>query len=349
MTREILEQLIAGQDLTQDQAADLLRSMASGEVEPAAAGALLTALRIKGEAATEIRGFAVAMRELARHPVIPRDLECVDIVGTGGDGSGSLNLSTGSALLAAAAGLKVVKHGNRSISSQSGSADVLASLGLPMPLDESAAARCLEQTGFTFLFAPHYHPAMKHIAPVRQALGVRTIFNVLGPLVNPAEPPFHVLGAASEQLAQLMAEAIAEMPIKRAFVVHGAAGWDEATPIGPFVCFDVAAGNIERQTRDPSDFGIARCAEADLLGGTPEQNASRLDQALRGEDTAAHRDALVTGAALALEVTGAAADFALAIERARLAIDDGSAARLLDSLASFTAAESAADDRPDAG
>ncbi|MGD8339406.1 MAG: anthranilate phosphoribosyltransferase [Gammaproteobacteria bacterium] len=349
MTREVLEQLIAGQSLTQQQAADLLKSLASGEVEPAAAGALLIALRMKGEAAAEIRGFAVAMRELARHPAIPRGEDYVDIVGTGGDGSGSLNLSTGSALLAAAAGLKVVKHGNRSISSQSGSADVLAALGLPMPLDEHGAARCLEQTGFTFLFAPHYHPAMKHIAPVRQALGVRTVFNVLGPLVNPAEPPFHVLGAASEPLAQLMAETIAEMPIKRAFVVHGASGWDEATPIGPFVCFDVAPGNVERQLRDPAAFGIARCSEADLTGGAPAENAARLDQALRGGDTAAHRDALVVGAALALEVTGAAPDFASAIEHVRQAIDDGAAARLLDSLASFSAGESAAATRSKSG
>jgi anthranilate phosphoribosyltransferase len=346
VTREVLEQLIAGQSLSQQQAGELLKALASGDVEPAAAGALLTALRIKGEAAAEIRGFAVAMRELARHPQIPRGEDYVDIVGTGGDGSGSLNLSTGSALLAAAAGLKVVKHGNRSISSKSGSADVLAALGLPMPLDEHAAARCLEQTGFTFLFAPHYHPAMKHIAPVRQALGVRTVFNVLGPLVNPAEPPFHVLGAASEPLAKLMAETIAEMPIKRAFVVHGAAGWDEATPIGPFVCFDVARGNIERQTRDPAEFGIARCSEADLLGGAPAENAARLGDALRGKDTEAHRDALAIGAALALEVTGAEPDFTRGIERARRAIDDGAGARLLDELAAFTAGETPAADRP---
>jgi anthranilate phosphoribosyltransferase len=215
-----------------------------------------------------------------------------------------------------------------------------------MPLDEHAAARCLEQIGFTFLFAPHYHPAMQHIAPVRQALGVRTVFNVLGPLVNPAEPPFHVLGAASEPLAKLMAETIAEMPIKRAFVIHGAAGWDEATPIGPFVCFDVARGNIERQTRDPADFGISRCSEADLLGGAPAENAARLGDALRGKDTAAHRDALVTGAALALEVTGAEPDFSRGIERARRAIEDGAGARLLDGLAIFSASETAAADRP---
>lgn len=345
MSRELLEHLIAGRDLEQEQAADLLRLLASGSVEPAAAGALLTALRIKGEAAAEIRGFALAMRELAKHPALPSGEAYVDIVGTGGDGSGSLNLSTGSALLAAAAGLKVVKHGNRSISSRSGSADALAAIGLPMPLDEQAAARCLEQTGFTFLFAPHYHPAMKHIAPVRQALGVRTVFNVLGPLVNPAEPPFHVLGAASEALAELMADAIAEMPIERALVIHGAAGWDEATPIGPFVCFDVLGGKVERQIRDPKDYGIARCSESDLAGGEPNENAKRLMEALRGGDSAAHRDALVTCAALALEVTGAEPDFSKAIERARDAIKDGSAATLLDQIDAFSAAERAAADQ----
>lgn len=341
MSNALLEQLIAGENLAQDQATDVLRSMASGEVEPALAGALLTALRIKGEAAAEIRGFAIGMRGLAKRPQLPPSDAYVDIVGTGGDGSGSLNLSTGSALLAAAAGLTVVKHGNRSISSRSGSADALAALGLPIPLDEQAAARCLEQTGFTFLFAPHYHPAMKHIAPVRQALGVRTIFNVLGPLVNPAEPPFHVIGAASESLAALMADTIAEMPSKRAFVIHGASGWDEATPIGPFVCFDVKDRNVERLVRDPGAFGLKRCTEADLAGDDPNSNAARLTAALRGEDSAAHRDALVLGAALALEVTGAEPDFARAIDRARAAIDTGSAARLLDRLDAFSTTERA--------
>ena len=334
MSPELLERLIAGIDLTQDQAFDLLTTMGQGNVDPAVAGAVLIALRIKGEAAQEVRGFALAMRELAKRPALPPG-DYVDIVGTGGDGSGSLNISTGSALLAAAAGSKVVKHGNRSISSRSGSADVLAALGLPMPLDEQAAVHCLEQTGFTFLFAPHYHPAMKHIAPVRQALGVRTVFNVLGPLVNPAEPPYHVIGAASETLAELMAQALAEMPIERAFVIHGAAGWDEPTPIGPFVCFEAVAGKVSRELRDPQDCGIARCGEADLAGGEPAENAARLKAALLGQDTEPHRDALIIGAALALEVTGAEASFQNAIARARRAIDDGSAGRLLERIAAF--------------
>ena len=175
------------------------------------------------EFADELRGFASAMRELARRPAVDPALQAraIDIVGTGGDASGSVNISTGTALLVAACGLPVIKHGNRSISSRSGSADVLEQLGLPLPLDETRAGACLTATGFTFLFAPHYHPAMKEIAPVRRALGVRTVFNLLGPLTNPAEPPFGLIGAYSHDAARLMAETLAGMPIQRVFVVHG--------------------------------------------------------------------------------------------------------------------------------
>jgi anthranilate phosphoribosyltransferase len=257
----------------------------------------------------------------------------VDLVGTGGDSSNSLNLSTGSALLAAACGAAVVKHGNRSVSSRSGAADVLAALGLPMPLDERQAAECFAELGFTFLFAPHYHPAMKNIAPVRAALGVRTVFNILGPLANPATPPYHVIGAFSDRVAALMAETLSGMGIARAVVVHGAAGWDEATPIGPFVCYDVRPGSVERSVRNPADYGLDPCRVEDLLGGDAAENASRLRAALRGGDNTAHRDALALGAALALEVTGAVADARAGVARAREAIADGSAARLVDRLA----------------
>ncbi|HEX5421592.1 MAG TPA: anthranilate phosphoribosyltransferase, partial [Gammaproteobacteria bacterium] len=272
----LLERLLAGQDLSEAEADGLLVEMASGRLDAALAGALLAALRGKGEAADEIRGFANAMRRLALRPALAEGPAYVDIVGTGGDGSGSLNLSTGSALLAAACGLAVVKHGNRSISSRSGSADVLAALGMPVPLDERQAAECFAELGFTFLFAPHYHPAMKHIAPVRAALGVRTVFNILGPLANPAAPPFHVIGAFSEPMAGRMAETLAGMAIERAFVVHGSAGWDEATPVGPFVCFDVRPGKVERVVRDPAAYGLARCAVEPLLGGDAAENARRL-------------------------------------------------------------------------
>ncbi len=329
----LLEALLAGRHLSEAEADGLLVAMASGKLDAALAGALLAALRAKGETAQEIRGFANAMRRLARRPALEPGPRFVDVVGTGGDGSGSLNLSTGSALLAAAAGAAVVKHGNRSISSRSGSADVLAALGMPLPLDERRAAEYLAEIGFTFLFAPHFHPAMQHIAPVRAALGVRTVFNILGPLANPAAPPYHVIGAYSEAMAALMAETLAGMPIERAFVVHGAEGWDEATPVGPFVCFEAVPGRVTRTVRDPADYGLARCGVEALKGGDAVDNARRLEAALRGEDAPAHRDALVLGAALALEVTGEATDAPAAIERAQAAIEDGAAARLLARLA----------------
>ena len=243
-----LDRLLDGQNLTEREAGNLLAALTAPDLAPAMAGAVLAALRLKGVTAAELRGFAVAMRALARKPDLPAPLRAVDIVGTGGDKSGSLNLSTGAALLTAACGVPVVKHGNRSISSRAGSADVLAALGLALPLDERRAAECFAATGFTFLFAPHYHPAMKSLAAVRATLGVRTVFNILGPLTNPAEPPFHVIGAYDLPTAELMAQALAGMNLERAMVVHGAAGWDEPTPVGPFELFDVRAGEV-RQDR----------------------------------------------------------------------------------------------------
>jgi anthranilate phosphoribosyltransferase len=331
---QLLERLLRGESLDEPSAHALLELMAAGEVAPALAGALLAALRQKGETADEIRGFATAMRALARKPKIAPGPH-VDIVGTGGDGSHSLNLSTGASLLAAACGLSVVKHGNRSVSSKSGSADVLAALGFPIPLDEVAAGACLDRCGFTFLFAPHYHPALKHIGPVRQALGVRTVFNILGPLANPAAPPFHVIGAFSDTVALRMADTLAGLPLTRAFVVHGEAGWDEATPAGPFVCYDVRPGRVQRTIRDPREAGIERCALTDLRGDDAANNAARLREALQGRDTPAHRDALVLGAALALEVTGAEPEARAAVTRARAALASGAGAKLLDAIAAF--------------
>ncbi len=223
-TRAILERLLERQNLAEAEADELLVALTDAALEPALAGALLAALRAKGVTADEVRGFARSMRRLARRPSLPPGGPAIDIVGTGGDASGSFNLSTGASLLVAAMGLRVVKHGNRSISSRSGSADLLEALGLPLPLDEKSAGDCLAATGFTFLFAPHYHPAMKQVAPVRKALGVRTVFNLLGPLTNPSEPPYGLIGAYSSESAALMAETLAGMPIERVFVVHGEPG-----------------------------------------------------------------------------------------------------------------------------
>ena len=329
---KLLDHLLNGESLTEEQAYGLMFKLAEGELPEALAGALLAGLRAKGETADEIRGFANAMRELAIHPEIPEGTPTVDTVGTGGDGSGSLNLSTGTGLLAAAAGARVVKHGNRSVSSRSGSADMLECLGMPLPLDEKAAVDCLQATNFTFLFAPAYHPAMKAVVPIRGALAVRTVFNVLGPLTNPAAPPFQLIGAFSKDVARLMAETLAGMPIERAFVVHGDPGWDEATPAGEFWLYDVRPGSVEEARRSPEDYGIERCEPQDLEGGDAEHNARELVRVFTGEDKGAHRDALLMGTSLVLEVQGDATDPIDGVARAAAAIDDGRAARLLDLL-----------------
>jgi anthranilate phosphoribosyltransferase len=334
-TRATLERLLDRRDLAESEAAELLLALTDPATHPAMGGALLAALRVKGLTADEVRGFASAMRRLARRPTLPPGPPAVDVVGTGGDASGSFNISTGAALLSAALGVRVVKHGNRSVSSRSGSADLLECLGLPLPLDERRAGECLAATGFTFLFAPHYHPAMKEIAPVRRALGVRTVFNLLGPLTNPAEPPFGLIGAYSRDAARLMAETLAGMPIERVFVVHGEPGWDEPTPCGPFELYDVGPGRVTRTERDPADYGLERCPPEALAGGDAAHNALGLRAVFSGEDRGPHRDALVLNAALVLEVTGAVSDPRAAVRAASEAIDRGEALRLLGTLAAF--------------
>jgi len=328
----MLEHLLDGNALQEQQANELMHQLAAGDVPEAMAGALLAALRAKGETADEVRGFATAMRELAIHPGIPDGEPTVDTVGTGGDGSGSLNLSTGTGLLAAACGARVVKHGNRSISSRSGSADMLECLGVPLPLHEAQAIACLEATSFTFLFAPAYHPAMKAIMPVRGALAVRTVFNLLGPLTNPAAPPYQLIGAWSKDAAKLMADALTGMSIERAFVVHGEPGWDEATPVGEFTLFDVVPGQVSETVRTPEDYGLTRCAPEDLAGGDAEHNARELRRVFSGEDKGAHRDALLLGTSLVLEVKGSATGAKQGVEMAAAALDNGDAAAFLERL-----------------
>jgi len=329
---QLLDSLLDGNDLSEQQACDLMHKLAEGELPAALAGAFLAGLRAKGETADEIRGFATAMRELALHPEIPDGAPTVDTVGTGGDGSGSLNLSTGTGLLAAACGARVVKHGNRSVSSRSGSADMLESLGMPLPLHEKQAVDCLAATNFTFLFAPAYHPAMKAVVPIRGALSVRTVFNILGPLTNPAAPPYQLIGAYSKQTARLMADTLAGMPLDRAFVVHGEPGWDEATPAGDFWLYDVRPDIVAETRRSPEDYGLKRCAPEDLEGGDAEHNARELIRVFTGEDKGAHRDALLMGTSLVLEVQGVAKDPLDGVAQAAAAIDDGRAEKFLQRL-----------------
>ena len=328
----LLDRLLNGEALAENEAYELMKRFAAGELDPALAGAFLAGLRAKGETAGEVRGFARAMRELAVHPEIPDGTPTVDTVGTGGDSSGSFNLSTGAGLLAAACGVRVVKHGNRSVSSKSGSADMLECLGMPLPLHALEAVACLEATNFTFLFAPAYHPAMKAVVPIRGALSVRTVFNLLGPLTNPAAPPFQLIGAYSKDAAKLMADTLAGMPLERAFVVHGEPGWDEATPAGDFWLYDVRPGVVTESRRSPEDYGLARCRPEDLKGGDAAHNAAELIRVFHGEDKGAHRDALLMGTSLVLEVQGATQSPEEGVAVAAAAIDDGRAKALLQKL-----------------
>lgn len=340
--RHMLERLLDRNDLSEQEASELLVALTDTTLAPAMAGAILAALRAKGVTADEVRGFAKTMRKLARRPELPPGGPLVDMVGTGGDGSGSFNLSTGAALLVASMGIRVAKHGTSSVSSRSGSADVIRALGLSLPLDEQAAGECLAATGFTFFFAPHYHPAMKAVMPIRQALGVRTVFNILGPLLNPAEPDFHLIGAYHVDVAALLAETLAGMPLKRAYVVHGAAGWDEATPVGPFTLFDVTPGKIVRMTRSAEEFMLPRCNVEELKGGEATYNAEHLRAVLEGREQGAHRNALILQAALVLELLGKAASAQDAAHMAQDAIESGAGRRLLEKLTAFGRKQTAA-------
>jgi anthranilate phosphoribosyltransferase len=345
--RQTLDHLAKGRDLSEGDAAALLTLLTAPELAPAMAGALLAALRTKGVTASEVRGFAGAMRALARKPDLPPGLDAIDIVGTGGDASGSLNLSTGAALLAAACGLPVIKHGNRSVSSRSGSADLIEALGFTLPLDEAQAAHCFDATGFTFLFAPYFHPAMQALAPIRAALGIRTVFNLLGPLTNPASPRYRLIGAYDAATAELMAGTLAGMDIERAWVVHGAAGWDEATPIGPFLAFDVTRDTIRRHEMDPREFGLPACDPGDLAGGEAAVNLAALLEVFEGRDRGAHHAALALQCGLALYIAGRTATIHAGVEQARAAVDSGRALQWLVRLRQF-AADGAAMRRPGA-
>ena len=303
--RDTLEHLLSGKSLSEAEATELLRALTGADMPPPLAGALLAALRAKGVTADEVRGFARAMRSLARQPHIPAAPHAIDIVGTGGDSSGSFNLSTGAALLTAACGVDVVKHGNRSVSSKSGSADVLEQLGLKLPLDEAAAGACLAATKFTFLFAPHYHPAMKAVAPIRQAMGVRTVFNILGPLTNPAAPKFQLTGAFNLPTAQLMADALvgpAPWNVPSSSTVRRAGTSPRRSVRSP--CSTCVPERCARKSAAPRTTASTCAAHAIWLAAMPPRTPAHLRAVLSGEDRGPHRDALLLGTSLALEIVG---------------------------------------------
>jgi anthranilate phosphoribosyltransferase len=329
-----LAELMDGRDLSQEGARDVMRSIMAGEATPGQIGAFLVALRIKGETADEIAGCAEAMRE---HVLVvrPARSDLVDTAGTGGDGAGTFNISTAAALLAAAAGAGVAKHGNRAVSSSSGSADVLEALGFNLELPPETIARSIDELGFGFLFAPTHHPAMRHAAPVRRELATRTVFNVLGPLTNPAGARAQVVGVYAPELVPTIADVLARLGAERAFVVHGAFGVDELSPAGPNLVCEVADGQVRRRAIDPLDLGIERCAPGELGGGDPAQNAEMIRRIFSGAD-GGKRDAVLLNAAGAIAAGGLARDLGEGVGLAREAIDSGAAGERLEALIAFS-------------
>jgi anthranilate phosphoribosyltransferase len=271
-------------------------------------------------------------------PVRPTRDDLVDTAGTGGDGAHTLNISTAAALVAAAAGAAVAKHGNRAVSSSSGSADVLEALGFRLEQEPARIARSIDELGFGFMFAPTHHPAMRHAAPVRRELATRTVFNVLGPLTNPAGARAQVIGVYSPGLVRTIAEVLVQLGAHRAFVVHGAHGIDELSPSGPNLVCEVVAGEVHERTIDPAELGVARCDPDELRGGTPAENAQAVRDVFAGTDGGGKRDAVVLNAAGAIAAAGHAEDLREGLELARRALDSGAARERLDELAEFSRA-----------
>jgi anthranilate phosphoribosyltransferase len=338
--QQALARLLDGNDLSRTEAREVMASVMRGEATPAQIGGVLVALRLKGETAEEIAGCAEAMREHVL-AVRPRRDDLVDTAGTGGDGARTFNISTAAALVAAAAGAGVAKHGNRAVSSASGSADVLEALGFDLEQEPARIARSIDELGFGFLFAPTHHPAMRHAAPVRKELAARTVFNVLGPLTNPAGARAQVVGVYAPELVPTIADVLARLDARRAFVVHGAGGIDELSPAGPNLVCEVREGAVRRREIDPLELGVPRCDPADLAGGSPAENAETIRAVFAGAP-GGKREAVLLNAAGAIAAAGHAADLAEAYAVAREAVDSGAAGERLNALVAFSRTEAAA-------
>jgi len=325
--RAALERVLEGQDLVDTEAEAALHALLEDDSPRALQAAFLTALRAKGETAAELAGFARGLLAHAQRLELTLPL-LVDTCGTGGDGTHSFNLSSAAALLLAALGIPVAKHGNRAVSSRVGSAELFEALGIAFPASPGAAEAALERDGFAFLFAPSFHPALARLASLRRELGVRTVLNLLGPLVNPARPTHQLLGAATPALAQRLASAALALGLQRVFVVHGT-GFDEATPCGPFRLWIPRHDGHGSLTLDPGSLGVARCNPEDLAGGDARENAERLVALFAGRERGPLRDAVCLNAALVLLLVRRERDPRAALEVARAALDDGRALRLL--------------------
>ncbi|HEX9776941.1 MAG TPA: anthranilate phosphoribosyltransferase [Geopsychrobacteraceae bacterium] len=347
MIKQAIAKLVERRDLTEAEMIEVMDQIMGGEATPAQIGAFITALRMKGETVAEITGAARVMRARATPirvgPVVDLDRDeinveretIVDTCGTGGSGTRSFNISTTVALAVAACGVKVAKHGNRSISSACGSADVLEKLGVNLDLPAEKVAQCVTEIGVGFLFAPALHGAMKYAIGPRKEIGIRTIFNILGPLTNPAGADRQVLGVYREDLVAPLAQVLAGLGCKRGFVVHGSDGMDEITLSGPTLVAEISDGSVELQTITPEQFGLQRCALADLQGGDAERNAAIVRAVLSGEP-GPKRDVVVLNGAYALLAAGQAQSITEGIEQIRAVLDEGHALAKLEALVRMT-------------
>jgi anthranilate phosphoribosyltransferase len=331
--KPIFKCLASGQPLSDDDMTTAMTLMTEGKASPAQMGAFLMGLAVRGETVSEIATVAALLRE--RMTAIQAQPGAVDIVGTGGDGHATYNISTCAAVVAAGAGLKVAKHGNRSVSSLSGASDVLTALGVNVDCDLEAVASALDQTGLCFMWAPKHHPAMKAWAPIRADLGVRTIFNLIGPLCNPAGVKHHVIGVFDQQWVEPVADVLKRLGSERAWVVHGNDGLDELSTTGPTTVAELRDGDVTVFEVTPEDAGVERATLADLKGGDAAHNAEALRAVLAGANSA-YRDSVVLNAAAALVVCDKAANLADGVRKASAAIDNGRAGQALDALIKVT-------------
>lgn len=322
--QDALKTIVAGRDLAQDDAAAVMEEIMTGEATAAQIGAFLTALHLKGETDAEIAGMADVMR--AHAVQVHHDSPVLDTCGTGGDASNTFNISTTAAFVAAGAGATVAKHGNRAMSSKCGSADVLEGLGVNIELDADGVQRCLQHAGIGFMFAQKFHPAMRYVGPVRRELAIRTVFNVLGPLTNPAHAEYQVLGVASAPLAEKLARALSRMGTHHTLVVHGTDGVDELSLAAPSMVWDVRADQEPQQHLiEPEAVGLERAPREAIAGGSVADNANTVRGILRGEIDGPRRDVVLLNAAAALVASEQAHDLREGVERARAVIGNGSA------------------------
>ncbi|TCL60501.1 anthranilate phosphoribosyltransferase [Kineothrix alysoides] len=333
MIKEAIQKVVTKQDLSYQEAEAVMDEIMSGSASQIQMSAYLTALSLKGENIEEITASAAGMR---KHCIrLLHDMEVLEIVGTGGDKSNSFNISTTSAIVVSAMGVPVAKHGNRAASSKCGAADVLEALGVNINISPEKSKELLEKIGICFLFAQNYHIAMKYVAPVRKELGIRTVFNILGPLSNPAGANMQLLGVYDEELVEPMAKVLANLGVKNAMVVFGQDGLDEISMSSPTTVCEVRNNEFKKYTLEPEQFGMVRCKKEELLGGTPEENAQITLSILKGEK-GPKRDAVVLNSAAALYVADSSLTLQEAVCKVREAIDDGSAFKQLERFISLS-------------